>query len=504
MHKSLSKWKIRNLLKQKGDEKSYPVISDAIDNLREPPKMRSMRGKVNLRLMEQTGIKSVRGLEEKFYSITDNGLAAIISEESDPKNFWSYIIRVCHNRSDPIDSQTVNDLYEVFILNNLKYPSARDAILFLDELNDFYAKWLRAQKITESSIITRVLEILVSYPNVTRNEIQSRLTELSAAELEEIIQNFTEVPIPNYDPAESWRYVRHQAKKHRISVSSYLKEYIEQRRFLKRCIICTNYRGEETFQLSLFGILLFLTILLNRNFEKPRQIMFYYDKIASNYFRVLPLIFGKWSLLRDKLGNDSMFNFDVILSKDPRISRSGKSVVQHGYKELYQNARSIIQYNATTLHLIRNTGIDSLERYEVNKLDGIIREKNINKHEKNDMTKFFALYQKLNDIYEPINLAEEINLAYYLNLIHFTPYVNFNRLNMSLEEPEMHTTKWASNPATHLVEILEEDQEIREWFNKWKKDIMDFQDVAKENMAWEPERTSRYQEFTPHWYDEGF
>lgn len=74
-------------------------------------------------------------------------------------------------------------------------------------------------------------------------------------------------------------------------------------------------------------------------------------------------------------------------------------------------------------------------------------------HERDDMTKFFALYQKLHDISEPTNLREEINLVCYLNLMDRDPnYVNIYRLDMYLKESETHTTKRASNPAKLLIE----------------------------------------------------
>ncbi|MPZ05853.1 MAG: hypothetical protein GEU26_05440 [Nitrososphaeraceae archaeon] len=494
-HESLSKSKAKNEYLK---EHHYGEISEAFDNL------------LKKKLIEPKCVDTSRsGKPEKFYNITYNGLAAIVSDETNPENFWSYIIRVCHYRSDPIDLQTVNDLYELFISKYLKYASGREAGLFLDELNDFYAKWLSAQKINESSLITRILEILVSYPNITKEEISSKLMGVSNSDLDEILLDFSTGPIQDHhSPADSWKYMRNQAKKHGMSVGSYLKKYLEQRRFLQRSIIINtqNDSGKKTCQLSLFGILLFLTILLRRNFENSKHIMYYYDKIASNYSGVVPLIFGKWSLLKDNLGNDSMFNFDVILSKDFRISRSSKSVILHGYKELYQSARSIIQYNFSNLRLIFDTGINSLERYEVNKLEGITRYKQVNKREKNDMTKFFALYQKLKDISEPINMRpEEISLVYYLNLIARDKYyANLDRFSMYLEESELPTTRWASIPAKQFTQILKEDREISKWFDNWKKDVIDFQHTVNEKIVEEPERTSRYEEFTPHWYEEEF
>jgi hypothetical protein len=107
-------------------------------------------------------------------------------------------------------------------------------------------------------------------------------------------------------------------------------------------------------------------------------------------------------------------------------------------------------------------------------------------------------------------LAKEITLLYYLNLIRRDPSVNMKRFRLRFEEEHLVeqrkflTTKWASNPAKHFVQILKEDRELNEWFNNWKKDILDFQDAVKESIIEEPERTSRYEEFTPHWYEEEF
>lgn len=44
----------------------------------------------------------------------------------------------------------------------------------------------------------------------------------------------------------------------------------------------------------------------------------YYDTIASNYQKKLPLIFGKWYLLKRILKVFSAYNFDIILDKEAR------------------------------------------------------------------------------------------------------------------------------------------------------------------------------------------
>lgn len=92
-------------------------------------------------------------------------------------------------------------------------------------------------------------------------------------------------------------------------------------------------------------------------------------------------------------------------------------------------------------------------------------------------------------------LTVEISLIYYLNLISSSlepissnkRYLVFLR-DMLSPRAEFTTRKSA---AIHLTQILQEDHEINEWFNSWKRDILDFHHAVGQMIKEEPMRTSQ-------------
>ncbi len=81
---------------------------------------------------------------------------------------------------------------------------------------------------------------------------------------------------------------------------------------------------DENYELSLLGILLVLaTISLKRRGENNTYID-HYDTTARNYQEKLPLVFGKWKLLKETLGFDqfpSLFDY-LFIDKSQILSLS--------------------------------------------------------------------------------------------------------------------------------------------------------------------------------------
>src|SRR5206468_7083469 len=74
--------------------------------------------------------------------------------------------------------------------------------------------------------------------------------------------------------------------------------------FLSHLVVAST--NEKKYELSLLGVLLMLaTISLMRQQQKSSSFVSYYDKVASNYSEKIPIIFGKWKLLKDILYLDS-------------------------------------------------------------------------------------------------------------------------------------------------------------------------------------------------------
>jgi len=105
------------------------------------------------------------------------------------------------------------------------------------------------------------------------------------------------------------------------------------------------YNQYQRYELSLVGILLVLaTLSLRRRKTEMRERVSisaeeHYNLIASNYQDKLPLIFGKWNLVKEALKRDfypSIFDY-LFLDKSEILSLS---VLLGGNKEIYDNIKS--------------------------------------------------------------------------------------------------------------------------------------------------------------------
>jgi hypothetical protein len=102
------------------------------------------------------------------------------------------------------------------------------------------------------------------------------------------------------------------------------------------------YNKDEKYELSLLGILLVLATISLTQRESGERISSsnkYYDIVASNYHDKLPLILGKWKLLKQALKFDffpSIFDY-LFLDKAEILSLS---VLVGRNKEIYENIKS--------------------------------------------------------------------------------------------------------------------------------------------------------------------
>lgn len=135
-----------------------------------------------------------------------------------------------------------------------------------------------------------------------------------------------------------------------ITGKKYNKKYQD---FLLHSTVITNKNsdGITTYSLSLFGIMLAFSIIRYCDMNKLKYGLYhkdialpdYYDKIAFNYEDKLPLIFGKWDILKHILRLFSAYNFDIILDKDFRLRDDERiSIIRGGNKELFDASREIV------------------------------------------------------------------------------------------------------------------------------------------------------------------
>ena len=327
----------------------------------------------------------------------------------------------------------------------------------------------------------------------------------------------------------------------------------------KIIIVRQNSAGndEYTFELSLFGIVLVLTLVRYHDMSKldlyllnNKSISFQdcFERIISCYYsykQVLPLIFGKWDLLKDVLKVLAAYNFDVILDKKARTILMGSSVVMKGNKEFYDAIIEVALHNRKQLVEVFESGLGFVNDnyYTSSKIDNNPMAQSIMDNDENDnYHKVIAVHQKLvelevllryadpksldqehNDmknirsfnkiessLYEIEILekafADEITFLYYLNLnqdIYFpalfpqddyfaAAYPEYNKEKSEefwLREYDKYSLAPQKNrmlsmtPKERLFEILRQDKEIRNRFSSWIADSIQYQKQVTEEMS---------------------
>jgi hypothetical protein len=119
----------------------------------------------------------------------------------------------------------------------------------------------------------------------------------------------------------------------------------------------------KKYELSLIGVLLMLAIrsfTIRDKLNIQSSANFSYNKIASNYKEKLPLIFGKWQLLKGVLDFHffpSIFDY-LFLDKSEILSLS---VLLGGNKEIHDNVRSSALSIINKFFVIYDEGISAIE-----------------------------------------------------------------------------------------------------------------------------------------------
>lgn len=299
--------------------------------------------------------------------------------------------------------------------------------------------------------------------------------------------------------------------------------------FLLHSILTPKQNGKDrkkTYELSLFGVILALFLVRCYDMDKLKQglhyndISFvdYYDKIAYNYQDKLPLLFGKWKLLKSVLKLYSAYNFDIILSREIRLRDSDKfSITRGGNKELYDSIKEIKMRTRLQFGDIANAGrviwpdhIPGVpnRRFIPDVQDGdYLMENDINFHDKPNLEKINVMSQKLYEIILSLNpleygftessslepeiiekishqlekeFADEITAFYYFQLCseyQFEGVENPGRYYSSIKY-DKDQLPISFVPKSCLFSILHNDKEnpsISEWYYRWMNDINRFQ-----------------------------
>ena len=135
----------------------------------------------------------------------------------------------------------------------------------------------------------------------------------------------------------------------------------------------------------------------------------YYDKIASNYKKKLPLIFGKWYLLKRILKIFSAYNFDIILDKEAR-----SNFMTGDNSKFYNSFITVTVHNHKQLGEVQVKGLEEYGNYIESKISQSPY-KNIQEARKYISHKTNAVFQMIMKIsvlsnpveYDPVSFKEK-------------------------------------------------------------------------------------------------
>ena len=404
------------------------------------------------------------GRRKIYYGITENGLFAFIATladttadtvKPDPKKFWKAVIGFCHYNPKQVTLDKVEAFYQLFTRVYFKYSSGHGYFFQLDLFNQMCSKWIENNTLSSSSasnnnnnisLAQKILEILVLNPRITLHELATK-TDESEKHVKKVIKEYSS--FPNYQP---YYFLVHDDEY--FDANTLTEELLD---FLQhKIIIVRQNSGIDTFELSLFGIMLVLTLVRHHNMDKLNLYLLNSksislqdccDKIISIYYsykKVLPLIFGKWNPLKDILKILSAYNFDVIINKEARTKRMSSSVITNGNKEFYEGIIEVAFHNRKQLIEVLDAGLDVFNSYKSDVDDSTYAPL---KEDYNPITqstmddddncqKAIAVYQKLVELSVSLKYADPKSL--YEELKNDGRYIkSYSNLDYSLYEIEV-------------------------------------------------------------------
>jgi hypothetical protein len=466
-----------------------------------------------------------KGRQQIYYKITERGLVVLITDYDkvmnkviDSQTFWRVIMTFSNKK---ITLDVVEKFYKLFLGKYLKYSSGHGYSFQLDQFNQMCDNWIQHTILPSTGLTLDqiILEVLAIHPGITSAELVKSVaqTEIRIEQVEKTLLYYTHVPhkpafvdvYGNSDGIEynktDWRFQLH-----------------------KTIVIKTNATGKNVYELSLFGVLLVQTVILYNQMNKLQYGLYYndmlfgdyYDKIASNYQNKLPLIFGKWNLLKNVLYTMSIHNFSIILDEQARSDIMARSSLEGGNKEFYDSIVGVTLHSQKQLKELYRKGMMEWSNYITS---AISEHPDKNPTEARsflyrETSAVFQMLLKINILldpsaYDPVSFqdvvkkqaianiinsqqaeqlshlfkidiiekafAEEITLLYFLNLhnnYRFQAVLPMKQYDQVYSIREPNDMEPSLSPMQCLLTTLRHDKQLTEWFSTWVHDLGRYQE----------------------------
>jgi len=463
-----------------------------------------------------------KGRQQIYYKITERGVVVLITDYDkvmnkviDSQTFWKVMMTFSNKK---ISLDIVEKFYKLFLSKYLKYSSGHGYSFQLDQFNQMCDNWIQHTILPSTGLTLDqiILEVLAIHPGITLAELVKRVAQagIMTEQVEKTLSYYTPIP---HKPA--WI----DANGNLDSIEYNKTDWHFQ---LHKIIVIrtTTTDGNDLYELSLFGILLVQSLVHNREIGKLKHGLYYnnisfenyHDKIASNYQSKLPMVFGKWNLLKRILNIMSAHNFGIILDRQTRSDIMARSSLEGGNKEFYDSVLGVALHSQKQLSELYRKGMMEWSNY--------IRSAISEHPDKNATEASSFLYRETSAVflmllkikilldpsaYDPVSFqdlvkkqaianiinsqqaeqlsrlfkidiiekafAEEITFLYFLNLHNnyrfqvVLPIKPYNQVKPKDMEPSF-------SPIQCLLAILRHDKQIRERFSAWIQDLGRYQE----------------------------
>jgi hypothetical protein len=513
---------------------NYPDVSDAMDSL----------ASSNKKFIKFTHVSFKSPRQEKFYKITERGLRALLAEDKTNVDlFWKEIILLSIFSKSEINQDEFEEYYrqftEKYLGHSIEHGYLLQSHFFYNLLDKWLKDWLlETHSLSIIPVAQRIIECLAVNGAITLEELVKNVS----MKKEDIIGILDRHSIQK-DLFSSSSFYSMTGSELESDIKAQKKVYFD---FVMHTLVVVEYSdgNDVKYKLSLFGVMLTIALIRYHHIGIDRQrypkygnpnlyynklnLSQYFDKIANNYEKEIPLIFGKCSLLKTYLGEDLLYaGFDFFFYEHERSNYMADSVWFGGRKEFYGDIQSLANNIRTNLNLIYIMGVNIIREYQPQEIVQGPRTDPVRRKIKEleatlkytDITTFL---EEIKTRWRPTETSTKIEQSFQLDQVKiiekifadeltFLFYFNFKDLhNVSrsyrsflpegpliaegiLQHPEFFVPKILElsklgSPRDRLITVLTRDSEIKQWFFRWIDDIMGYRQKTTEKMSYVVDR----------------
>jgi len=497
---------------------SYPDISDAVEVLLELKFIEKSREDRGIHFYER-GHKA-----EKFYKITDNGLNSLLKVFTllSPQQFWESAFLFSIRQDDYFEKNEFERIYHEYERKIIGYYPKNGYLIRPFSINLLFQKWYKDNyKLDNNDSVSvpdsqKILECLARYRSLTLDQLVTK-TQIPRGKILMILEGNSNTVSTIYQTYNILSDLN-------TTVDPLYREFTAGFDVMSLAIYEDTSKEEKKYELSLFGVMLVLTIIrhfyygiddLYNSQDLPIDLYYndldlnsYYDIIATNYHDKLPLIFGKWNLLKKNFRSRLYDNFDFAIYKNPNNNTFDSSILSEMYKgnkEFYNDLTLMSDNNLRYLNEFFTKGISTYESYKKKysaKINNSIVSKKL--FELADLIDYLS---KINNIIKPdYDDGNDITIGPSKPLLKkfensfvitftFLFFLNMNIPHYLLHKKdsiETETTKTfliekeereVGNPTQRLLAVVDKDKEIKKWLSDWIKDILDYRKNASKKIS---------------------